>query len=272
MIGFEESGHRYYSLDGSDQSWLGITTIIGSLKEQFRKEETAEKSSRNRKSKWYGMIPTDIIAAWENENKRAVTLGHWYHDKREKELWEKGSVEGLPVVKAIINNGIKIAPDQQLQEGIYPEHMIYLQSIGICGQSDEVKVHNGKVDIRDFKTSKEITTKGYTNWEGITKKMIKPVSHLEDCHINHYGLQLSLYMYMILRHNPNLSPGKMFIDHIKFVEADKDKFGYPIAHLGDGDPIVESITEIEVPYMKTEAHTLVNWLKDSKNRKTIIKH
>jgi hypothetical protein len=41
-------------------------------------------------------------------------------------------------------NGIRIAPSQKLDPGIYPEHMVYLKSAGICGQSDLVEVVNGK--------------------------------------------------------------------------------------------------------------------------------
>ena len=51
------------------------------------------------------------------------------------------------------------------------------------------------------KTNKEIKEKGFTNWEGITSKMYKPVSHLDDCNLKHYNLQLSLYAYIIKKHN-----------------------------------------------------------------------
>jgi hypothetical protein len=35
-------------------------------------------------------------------------------------------------------------------------------------------------------------------------------------------------MYIILKHNPKLIPGKMFIQHISFEEEGKDNYGYPI--------------------------------------------
>jgi hypothetical protein len=41
-----------------------------------------------------------------------------------------------------------------------------------------VEVVNGKVNITDYKTNKEIKDKGFTNWEGITSKMFKPVNNL----------------------------------------------------------------------------------------------
>ena len=47
-----------------------------------------------------------------------------------------------------------------------------------------------KLIFLDYKTNKEIKEKGFTNWEGITSKMFKPVNALDDCNINHYNLTI----------------------------------------------------------------------------------
>ena len=81
----------------------------------------------------------------------------------------------------------------------------------------------------DYKTNKEIKTEGFKNYEGITQKMLFPLNHLDDCNLNHYTLQLSLYMYIILKHNPRLSAGKLTLQHVVFEEEfDKDPYGYPL--------------------------------------------
>jgi hypothetical protein len=49
---------------------------------------------------------------------------------------------------------LKIAPNQKLDPGVYPEHMVYLKSAGICGQSDLVEVVNGKVILLIIKLIK----------------------------------------------------------------------------------------------------------------------
>lgn len=65
-------------------------------------------------------------------------------------------------------------------------------------------------------------------------------------------------MYMILRHNPNLKPGKLLIHHVKFEEAEeKDKYGFPIILLNNGEPTVKEIEYIELPYLKQEVQTLL---------------
>jgi hypothetical protein len=172
----------------------------------------------------------------------------------------------VPVYKPIETNGIKLSPNQKLTDGVYPEHMVYLKSAGLCGQSDLVEVINGEVHITDYKTNKEIKTEGFTNWEGVTTKMNPPVKHLDDCNVNHYALQLSLYLYIILKHNPKLKPGTLTIHHIVFEEVGKDKFGNPITALDtNGDPIVKDIVQYDLPYLKTEVISLLHWLEDNKD-------
>jgi hypothetical protein len=192
------------------------------------------------------MTPDAIKEAWKSEANRATTLGTWYHDCREKDLCELETIERsgvtVPIVKPIEIEGIKYSPDQKLTEGVYPEHMVYLKSAGLCGQSDLVEVIDGSVHITDYKTNKEIKLQGFTNWEGMTTKMQPPLSHLDDCNLNHYTLQLRLYLYIILKHNPRIKPGNLTIHHITFEEVGKDKFGNPITAIdSNGDPIVKEI-------------------------------
>ncbi len=271
MLKFTDINHTYESIIPDDIRWVGVTTLTGSVKTPFKREEQALKSSKNRNSKWYTVPPAEILQAWDAEAQRASILGHWYHDKREKDMWSQGIIDGLRVILPVMEQDIKLAPNQTLHDGIYPEHLVYLKSAGICGQADVVKVHDGVVDISDYKTSKEITTAGYTNWEGVTKKMLVPLNHLDDCHLTHYSLQMSVYMYIILRHNPSLKPGRMHVDHIKFVKAGEDKWGYPLYYQDDtGNPIVESIQEIEVPYLRDAVLSLINYIQNPDNCNKII--
>lgn len=121
----------------------------------------------------------------------------------------------------------------------------------------------GKNYIKTHNTNKEIKTEGFTNWEGITEKMLDPVSHLDDCNFNHYVLQLSIYMYIILKHNPSLKPGRIFIHHITFEQEGEDKYGYPIAAKdSDGNPIVKDVLPMAVPYLVDEVISILHYIKD----------
>jgi hypothetical protein len=272
ILKFTPQDHKYTSIKKEDEKdWISVTSFIGNFKQPFEADLIAEKSSRSKKSKWYGMSPSEIKDAWKAEANRATTLGTWYHNCRERDLCELETIERsgvtVPIVKPIELEGIKYSPDQKLLDGVYPEHMVYLKSVGLCGQSDLVEVVDGKVNITDYKTNKEIKIEGFTNWEGITTKMMPPVAHLDDCNLNHYTLQLSMYLYIILKHNPKLKPGLLTIHHILFEEVGKDKFGNPITALdSNGDPIVKDIVQYDLPYMKPEVMSLLHWLEDNRHK------
>ena len=269
ILKFYPDKHKYVSEDNTD--WLSVTSLISNFKQPFDADAIAVKSSRNKKSKWYGMTPEEIKEAWKAEANRATTLGTWYHNCREKDICELNNIERkgvtVPIFKPVEIEGIKHSPNQKLTDGVYPEHMVYLKSAGICGQSDLVEVINGEVHITDYKTNKEIKLSGFTNWEGVTQKMQPPVSHLDDCHLNHYALQLSMYMFIILKHNPKLKFGSLTIHHILFEEVGRDKFDNPITALdSNGDPIVLDIVQYDLPYLKQEAISVIHWLEDNRNK------
>ena len=273
---FEADTHSYVSIDPEDKTkWTSVTTLIGALKQPFDSLAIATKCSQNQKktNKWKGMSIKDIQQAWKNEADRACTLGNWYHDQREQDIINcqtivRHDVE-LPVIKPLLDGtGKKLAPLQKLINGIYPEHMVYLKSAGICGQSDLVEVVNDTVHITDYKTNKKIDKSSFVNWEGVSKKMLGPVAHLDDCNLNHYNLQLSIYMYIILKHNPNLKAGKLIIHHISFIEKEEtDEFGYPITELSaEGEPIIRDIEVYEMPYLKNEVIALLKWYETNKDK------
>lgn len=269
ILQFTPHNHKYTSIDNKE--WLSVTSLISNFKQPFDADKIAKKCSTSKKSKWYGMTPEEIKEAWKAEANRATTLGTWYHNCRESDICGLVDMERhgstVPVFKPIELDGVKYSPQQKIKDGVYPEHMVYLRSAGICGQSDLVEVVNGVVHITDYKTNKEIKLEGYTNWEGISQKMSGPVSHLDDCHLNHYALQLSMYMYIILKHNPKLSAGTLTIHHILFEEAGRDRFDNPISALDtNGDPIVTDIVQYDLPYLKQEAISIIHWLEDNRHK------
>jgi PD-(D/E)XK nuclease superfamily len=268
---FKAKDHSYTSIDPNDKTeWISVTTLISQFKVPFDAKAQAVKSAKNKRSKWFGMEPDDILKAWDNESNRSTTLGSWYHNQREEDLnaLETITREGVPlqIIQPIILDDIKQAPDQRLMPGIYPEHFMYLKSAGICGQADRVEIVNEKVHIYDYKTNKEIKTQGFKNWEGIVERMLPPLQHMDNCHLIHYSLQMSLYMYMILKHNPNLSAGTLSLDHVIFEEDGKDDNGYPIHKLKNGEPVVKEVRTFKVPYMKSEVIAIIDWLNDNRTK------
>jgi ATP-dependent exoDNAse (exonuclease V) beta subunit len=273
-IVFNAEDHSYKSIDATEEiKWISVTSLVSQFKEPFDSKGVANRVTKNKKSKWYGIDPKKILEIWDNEANRATSLGTYYHNQREADLCSFASIERdgvtVPVIIPVEEvNGLKHAPLQKLDPGVYPEHMVFLKSAAICGQSDLVEVVNNKVYIIDYKTNKEIKTESFKNWEGVSEKLSFPLSNLDDCNFNHYALQLSIYMYIILKHNPKLMPGRIFIQHISFEEEGKDEFGYPITkYLDNGDPIVKDLTLMSVPYLYDEVLAIINYIKDNPIKK-----
>lgn len=222
------------------------------------------------------MDPKEIRQVWKNESQRAIDLGNFYHDRQEANMLACETInrwgKDLPVIWPMYNQeGDKIAPGQRMIEGIYPEHLVYIKSAGIIGQSDIVEVADGFVHISDYKTNKEIEKSSYVDWEGNSKKMLGILSHLDDCNFNHYSLQLSIYMYMVLRHNPKLKPGKITIHHIEFEKVGEDKYGYPIhARDAEGNPIVKEVHFHECEYMLSEVRGIVAEFTEEQKQKKLL--
>ena len=271
-VTFQAENHKYQSLDPDDRiEWTSVTSFVGMFKQKFDPIAQSIKSSQNKRSKWYGMDPKEIQAHWTSETDRAITAGSWYHDQRESDLMSIDTLQrqgiNIPIIKPIWEGTVKRAPVQRLTEGIYPEHFVYLKSAGVCGQSDRVEVIKDTVDIIDYKTNKEIKLTSFVNWEGNSVKMSGPCSHLDDCNFNHYALQLSIYMYIIIKHNPRYKPGKLMLHHVIFEKQGEDKFGNPIL-LKDknNEPIVKTVVPYEAPYMKSEVIAMINYLIDNKKK------
>lgn len=265
---FYPQHHEYVSIDEAEIDWISVTTVTGKVKQPFA-DNQALKCSKNKKSKWYGLTEQEIKDQWAKESKRATDLGSWYHDQQEQLLCELTTLdrEGirLPICRPTFIDGVKHAPDQKLTDGIYPEHFVYLKSIGVCGQSDIVEVSNGIITVTDYKTNKELKTRGFVNWEKKVSMMQSPVSHLEDCHLTHYALQLSMYMFMILKHNPQLKPGNLIIHHIVFEEAGRDKYDNPITLRNEqGDPVVKEVIPHKLPYLKQEVINLLHQVRNNR--------
>lgn len=267
---FKSENHKYESQDPNEKiDWLSVTKFVSMFKTPFDPVAQSIKSSKNKRSKWYGIPPEKIREKWEAETQRAITAGSTYHNQRENDLLQVQSIQrsgvDIPIFPPIYNGEIKEAPNQKLVEGIYPEHMVYLKSAALCGQADRIEVVKNHVNVYDYKTNKEIKKEGYKKWDGTVEKMLHPIAHLEDCNFNHYSLQLSTYMYIILKHNPVYKAGKLCLQHVIFEIDKEDEFGYPIYKLDkENNYIIKEVVLYDVPYLKTEVISMINHLKDVK--------
>jgi hypothetical protein len=252
---FIENGHLYESKPA--RKWTSATGLVEKFVPEFDDEYEARRCSMKETSKWFTMDPDKILEVWLTENKRATDCGSWFHNLMEGKAIAAGEklYKGrmLKVFPPIIKSGYKLAPAQVLKDGVYPEHFMFDENSGVCGQSDLVYVCDGVVDIDDYKTNKKLEFRGWGHHYDNPKMMLGLMSNVEDCNFNHYALQLSIYMYMILLKNPHLKPGRMRICHIEFENEGFDEYDFPILkRTEDGGYIVKKKTWYEVPYLKNK--------------------
>jgi hypothetical protein len=255
IVTFKEQGHLYESIPA--QPWTSVTRVIEKFCPEFNDKEQAIRSSQNSSSKWYGMEPKKILSLWEKERNRSVDVGHRFHSKMESKAIKLGSKKHrgkvIRVTPTPFINGVKTAQGQVLEDGVYPEHIVFNERIGVCGQTDLVFVVDGYVDISDYKTNKEMVFNSYKPTFGSPKMMLNPVDNLEDCNFYHYALQLSIYLKLILMKNTALKPGKLTLIHVLFELEGQDPYGFPIIKTENGIEVVKEIVHYEVPFLEKEA-------------------
>lgn len=244
MVKFIEDTHQYLSLE--DQTpWVSVTQLIHKYQPKKDWNLIAERYAKKHK-----MPVEDVKAKWRSENETAVNRGVKFHKQREEDLLSCQTIDEAGVVLKIFppfvdEFGHKIAPPQKLEDGIYPELLVALNSAKICGQADYVEIKEGKINIRDYKTNKEIKMNGFVSWDGIEEHMEDPISGVPNCNYWHYALQLNIYGYIIRRNNPKLKLGKLVLLHIQFDDTDE----------------VSGIVPYELPDMQAHVHNLVTHYK-----------
>lgn len=220
MVKFIEDKHLYVNDDG--EYFTSVTKLI----HQFEPVKDWDKIAKNYAKKHKKSVE-EVRAAWKAENQKSVDRGTRFHKVKETELCEKGcvNVEGidLNIESPTVVDGIKHSRSLKLDNGIYPELIIFLDSAKLAGQADYIEVVNGKINIKDYKTNKEIKMEGFRDWKGSEEKLTGPLSHLGNCNYTVYCLQLNTYMYMLKKHNPNLKIGTMELLHILFDENGEPK-------------------------------------------------
>lgn len=250
---FNEVNHSYYNEEG--ELYVSATAFIKKFVKPFEREKIAAKYAKKNKK-----TVKEVIEEWTKLGDDAVRKGTAYHKIKELELLGKESCiiedeEHLVCRNDFEEEGIKVSKSMKLEPGVYPELIVWSDRYKIAGQADYVEVtKKGKVNIKDYKTSKEIKKHAFEKWDG-TKEMMKfPVNNLEDCNFSHYALQINLYAFLIRQYNRNLKLGKLEIEHIiGDYDQDKDEF-----------KINQSVF-YEVPDLQDEVRVLLEYHKNKQN-------
>jgi hypothetical protein len=178
---------------------------------------------------------------WINENVKANVRGTAFHNwKEDLQLKEKlFNFKGYDIPVYLGERDFDLS---LLEPQTYTELRLWNHKYKLAGTADQIIVlPEKKVIVRDWKTNKEIKVSNkYQN-------MKYPVSHLEDCNLNHYNLQLSLYGWML------------------------EQFGFEVVHIEFEHFTLENVPEgfeivgnkvYEIPYLKIEIENMLEHYKN----------
>lgn len=248
---FNEEKHIYTS---DDIVYTSGTSFIKKFCKPFDKIKIGTKYAKKNKK-----TLEEVLAEWEKTGAEAIEKGIAFHKIKENELLNIENVliddEPHAIFPCSYDGLDKITDSLKLEPGVYPELIVWSDRYRIAGQADYVEItKNGKINIRDYKTSKEIKKESFASWDGKRQMMSFPFTHLQDCNFYHYSLQLNLYAYLIKSHNKDLEIGTMTIEHI-VGEYDKET----------GKFVVDEIIEHEIENMQDDIKVGLEYWKNKQS-------
>jgi len=242
MIYFKDKNHEYLSADGDKYTsvsdlyskykpiydtefWAKYGALkklipgFTDLKKKFTNEREAVRllSKEMDASTEFHKAVQELKDKWKKNTKHSIDKGNMYHRDAEKMAYIRGVIEnpftrtGAKVIKLEKKKGYdnnSLATDlYKLEDGFYPELLLWNEEYRLAGQSDKVFIttigDERYVDIDDYKTSGKIDLEGFRR-----EKMLPPLNHLEHCNFIHYSLAISCYAWML------------------------EQFGFKVRHLG----------------------------------------
>lgn len=263
MIKFIDSTHQY--LDENDKELTSVSAFVKSFQEDVDWKKIARLSAAKKTKNGNPTTQKELLDKWERKRNLSSKIGTLYHAIREQELINQNQPVFYDVPcemkQCTFDDTYKYSiPINRLENNtVYPELMIYDEEFMICGQADKIIVSDNRINVWDYKTDAEIKFAAYSSKFVSPRKLLPPLSHLDDCDGNIYSLKMSLYMYMLWKSNKGrMKVGDIIIEHIH-LKRDPDDDNLPI--LEEGHPVVVKIEQINLPYRKREVIDMLNSLK-----------
>lgn len=188
--------HDYY-IDGNKDDIVSVTTLIHRQFSHFDAEKVVNKIIRNRKHrtdpdyKYYLQTKETILADWEANRVDASSRGTELHLHIEQFYNKYPFTDDTQEFQHFL----QFDKDYKHLTAFRTEMVVFDEYHRLCGSIDMLfKDPDGNLWIYDWKRSKEF------KFENSWQSGLDPISHLDDCNINHYTMQLNLYKYILEKH------------------------------------------------------------------------
>lgn len=216
FVKYIDETHEYF-IDGQKVP-LSATKILSNLKIPFDTDKWSTKKAMERN------IPLeDILAEWKLKSLISTEKGTIFHNYVENYLSNKifpypekrilsvPEFNGIDIIRPKFDKLISLFDSfYTLMKGrlipVRSEFVVGDRELNIAGMIDQIFYNKktGKLEIWDWKTNKAIST------ENKYQKFKSPISHLDECELNTYSLQLNIYKYIIEK-NTGLQFGDCYI-------------------------------------------------------------
>lgn len=230
---FNEKEHSYYV---NDKRYTSVTTLKNKLKKKFDTQKESLKYAKK-----HGLTQEEVLKDWENKRVLGTTLGTKTHLFMEY-LWQNKIVE-IDVEGELSN---KFSFNRIYGKNFYNDYKNILVPVKleIILWDDELQLA-GQVDalfydkrtntfiIVDYKTDKK-----FEKYSSYGNKFLEPINHLDECELNSYALQLSLYKYMLEK---------------KGIKIEK------LIAIWLNSDLNENYQAIELPYLENEINKIIEW-------------
>jgi hypothetical protein len=199
-IQFRGQYHQY--VDNYGSKYISGTYFFKPYAPKFDAPAIAERCSKGPNPKYSGRDPQEIMAEWSAEGKRGTDEGDNVHLYAENWPATDGNPDVAPISErcaALFQQVDAVFFDLILNHGyqvIGSEMIIFSPELLIAGTIDLLLLNPAinQIIIADWKQNKAslTTTNNF-------QKLLPPLEHLQDTEINKYGLQLSIYEYILKR-------------------------------------------------------------------------
>jgi ATP-dependent exoDNAse (exonuclease V) beta subunit len=192
-INFNADKHYYYSNSGD---YVSVTTLIHKYTPFFDKEAISKKVADKQ-----GIPQDEVKALWDIKRDYACVKGTEFHLYVETFLLYGRKIETFTGIEHEIEQfHIFWDKNKDKYEVVNTELIVGTESLMIAGMVDCLVRHKatGKYFIWDWKSNREI--KMNNKWQ----KLKQPLEYLDDCNMNHYKLQTSIYKTILEMEIPEI--------------------------------------------------------------------
>lgn len=233
-ITFYDDKHSY-KIDNEPSANLSVTGLVNTVKEPFDEEKWAGIKARE-----FGCTPEEMKLVWKKNNQMATYQGSTLHNYIDNFYQNKVKPYNRVLAESILGQTLHEMMYKNLKtlvkqfNNFYSDTEEYILPIKnefvvgdlgdtrICGMLDMLAYNTltEQFEIFDFKTNKKFTIES-----DFEKKLLPPVSHLDECEFNIYSLQLSLYKLFIQKYTD------IKIDKLKIVWFSVNNDNYKVIEL-----------------------------------------